>query len=100
MIILLFGTHLFMTVRTGFIQKKTFTAIKLSVTKDPDAHGDISQFGALTTALASTIGTGNIIGVGTAIALGGPRRCTVVLAHRRFRLATKYAESLVAVNTG
>ena len=68
MIILLFGTHLFMTVRTGFIQKKTFTAIKLSVTKDPDAHGDISQFGALTTALASTIGTGNIIGVGTAIA--------------------------------
>ena len=55
MIILLFGTHLFMTVRTGFIQKKTFTAIKLSVTKDPDAHGDISQFGALTTALASTI---------------------------------------------
>ena len=72
MIILLFGTHLFMTVRTGFIQKKTFTAIKLSVTKDPDAHGDISQFGALTTALASTIGTGNIIGVGTAIALGGP----------------------------
>ena len=46
MIILLFGTHLFMTVRTGFIQKKTFTAIKLSVTKDPDAHGEASASSA------------------------------------------------------
>lgn len=57
---------------TGFIQKKTFTGIRLSVTKDPDSPGDVSQFQALTTALASTIGTGNIIGVGTAIYLGGP----------------------------
>ena len=65
MILLLLGTHLFMTVRTG-------SGIRLSVEKDPDAEGDVSQFGALTTALASTIGTGNIIGVGTAIALGGP----------------------------
>ena len=48
------------------------TAIRLSVTKDPDAEGEVSQFATLTTALASTIGTGNIIGVGTAIALGGP----------------------------
>ena len=72
LIILLFGTHLFMTVRTGFVQKNIFKAIKLSVTKDKDASGDVSQFGALTTALSSTIGTGNIIGVGTAIALGGP----------------------------
>ena len=72
MLILLFGTHLFLTFRTGFIQRKTFRGIKLSVTKDEGEDGDISQFGALTTALASTIGTGNIIGVGTAIALGGP----------------------------
>ena len=73
MIILLFGTHLYMTFRTGFIQRKSVTkGIKLSVTKDPDAEGEVSQFGALTTALAATIGTGNIIGVGTAIALGGP----------------------------
>lgn len=92
MIILLFGTHLFMTVRTGFIQKKTFTAIKLSVTKDPDAHGDISQFGALTTALASTIGTGNIIGVGTAIALGGPGAVLWCWLTGVFGIATKYAE--------
>ena len=73
MIILLLGTHVFLTIRTGFIQRKTISkGIKLSVAKDPDAEGEVSQFGALSTALASTIGTGNIIGVGTAIALGGP----------------------------
>ena len=73
LIILLFGTHIFMTIRTGFIQRKTFSkGIKLSVTKDPEAEGEVSNFGALTTALAATIGTGNIVGVGTAIALGGP----------------------------
>ena len=71
MIVLLLGTHLFMTVRTGFIQRKTFTGILLSVRKDPDAPGDVSQFQALTTALASTIGTGNIIGVSVAICIGG-----------------------------
>ena len=71
MIVLLLGTHLFMTVRTGFIQRKTFTGIRLSVRKDPDAPGDVSQFQALTTALASTIGTGNIIGISTAICAGG-----------------------------
>lgn len=72
MIILLLGTHIFMTIRTGVIQRKIGTAIRLSVTKDTNAEGEVSQFGALTTALASTIGTGNIIGVGTAIALGVP----------------------------
>ncbi len=97
MIILLFGTHIFMTFRTGFIQKKTLTAIKLSVTRDPDASGDISQFGALTTALASTIGTGNIIGVGTAIALGGPGAVLWCWLTGVFGIATKYAESLIAV---
>lgn len=97
MIILLLGTHIFMTIRTGFIQKKTFTAIKLSVTKEPDASGDISPFAALTTALASTIGTGNIIGVGTAIALGGPGAVLWCWLTGVFGIATKYAESLVAV---
>ena len=72
MILLLFGAHIFLTVRTGIIQRKTFLGIRLSVAKDKGADGDISQFGALTTALASTIGTGNIVGVGTAVALGGP----------------------------
>ena len=97
MIILLFGTHLFMTGRTGFIQKKIGTAIKLSFTKDPDAPGDVSQFQALTTALASTIGTGNIIGVGTAIALGGPGAVLWCWLTGVFGIATKYAESLIAV---
>lgn len=82
MIILLFGTHLFMTVRTRGIQRKLGTAIRLSVTKDTGSEGEVSQFGALTTALASTIGTGNIIGVGTAIALGGPGSRLLVLADR------------------
>ena len=83
MIILLLGTHIFMTIRTKGIQRKLGTAIKLSVTRDPGAEGEVSQFGALATALASTIGTGNIIGVGTAIALGRPRSSAVVLADRR-----------------
>ena len=61
MIILLLGTHIFMTIRTRFIQRKTIgKGIKLSVTADPDSEGEVSQFGALATALAATIGTGNI----------------------------------------
>ena len=97
MIVLLLGTHLFMTVRTGFIQRKTFTGIRLSVTRDPEAPGDVSQFQALTTALASTIGTGNIIGVGTAIFLGGPGAVFWCWIAGIFGIATKYAESLIAV---
>ncbi|MDR0539158.1 MAG: alanine:cation symporter family protein, partial [Spirochaetaceae bacterium] len=97
LLILLFGTHLFITFRTGFIQKKLGLAIKLSVTKDEDSAGDISQFGALTTALASTIGTGNIIGVGTAVALGGPGAVLWMWFTGVFGIATKYAESFIAV---
>ncbi len=97
MLVLLFGTHLFMTVKTGIIQRKTFMGIKLSVTRDKDSEGDISQFGALATALASTIGTGNIIGVGTAIALGGPGAVLWCWLTGVFGIATKYGESLIAV---
>lgn len=97
MIILLLGTHVFMTIRTGFIQRKIGTGIRLSVSKDPDAEGEVSQFGALTTALASTIGTGNIIGVGTAIALGGPGAVLWCWLTGVFGIATKYSESLIAV---
>ena len=98
MIVLLLGTHIFMTVRTGFIQRKTITkGIKLSISKDPDAEGEVSQFGALATALASTIGTGNIIGVGTAVALGGPGAVLWCWLTGVFGIATKYAESLIAV---
>ncbi len=94
---LLLGTHLFMSFKTGFIQKDIFKAIKLSVAKDPDAPGDVSQFGALTTALSSTIGTANIIGVGTAIALGGPGAVLWMWFTGVFGIATKYAETMIAL---
>ena len=97
LIILLFGTHIFMTIRTGFIQKDIFKAIKMSVTADEGSEGDVSQFGALTTALSSTIGTGNIIGVGTAIAMGGPGSVFWMWMTGIFGIATKYAETLIGV---
>lgn len=97
MIILLLGTHLYLTFKTGFIQKKVPLGIKLSVTKDDNTHGDVSQFQALTTALASTIGTGNIIGVGTAVYLGGPGAVFWCWLTGVFGIATKYSESLIGV---
>lgn len=98
MIALLLGTHIFLTIRTGFIQRKSITkGIPLSVAKEDGADGEVSQFGALTTALASTIGTGNIIGVGTAIVLGGPGAVLWCWLTGVFGIATKYAESLIAV---
>ena len=98
MIFLLLGTHVFLTFRTGFIQRYTISkGIRLSVEKDPDGEGDVSQFGALTTALAATIGTGNIVGVGTAIAVGGPGAVLWCWLTGVFGIATKYAESYIAV---
>lgn len=98
MIFLLLGTHLFMTFRLGFIQRHTLgKGIKLSVSKDEDAEGEVSQFGALATSLAATIGTGNIVGVGTAIVLGGPGAVLWVWITGLFGIATKYAESFIAV---
>ena len=97
MLCLLIGTHVLLTIRTKGIQRKLGTAIKLSVTRDPGAEGEVSQFGALATALASTIGTGNIIGVGTAIYLGGPGAVLWCWLTGVFGIAMKYAESLIAV---
>ena len=97
MIVILLGSHLFLTIRTGFVQRKLLTAIKLSVTKDPDAPGDISQFGALCTALSATIGTGNIVGVGTAIIAGGPGAVFWMWITGVFGIATKYSETFAAV---
>ena len=97
MIILLLGTHLFLTYKTRFIQRKIPLGIKLSITKDDNSKGDVSQFQALTTALASTIGTGNIIGVGTALYLGGPGAVFWCWITGVFGIATKYAESLIGV---
>ena len=97
MIILLLGTHLFLTIRLKFPQRHIFKAIKLSVQRDPDATGDVSQFGSLATALAATIGTGNIIGVATAIALGGPGAVLWCWLTGVFGISTKYAEGLLAI---
>lgn len=97
MIILLLGTHIFLTVRLRFPQRKLFMAIKLSVRRDKNATGDVSQFGALATALAATIGTGNIIGVATAITLGGPGAVLWCWLTGVFGIATKYSEGLLAI---
>ena len=89
MIIMLLGTHLFLTVRLKFPQRYIFKAIRLSVQKDPDVSGDVSQYRALSMALAATIGTGNIVGVATAVALGGPGAVFWCWLTGVFGIATK-----------
>jgi AGCS family alanine or glycine:cation symporter len=97
LILLLFGTHIYLTFRTGFVQRHLGHAIRLSVAKDPGSPGDITQFGALATALASTIGTGNIYGVAGAILIGGPGAVLWMWLTGVFGIATKYGEALLAV---
>lgn len=97
LIVLLFGTHLFLTFRTGFIQKHLFKAIKISFSNEKDGVGDVSQFGALMTALAATIGAGNIIGVAGAVAVGGPGAVFWMWLTGVFGIATKYSEAVLAV---
>ena len=97
MIVLLLGTHIFLTIRLRFPQRKLFTAIRLSVQRDKSQKGDVSQFGALATALAATIGTGNIIGVATAVALGGPGAVFWCWLTGVFGISTKYSEALLAI---
>ncbi|MDD3638558.1 MAG: alanine/glycine:cation symporter family protein, partial [Bacteroidales bacterium] len=97
MIIILLGTHVFLTIRLKFPQRKIFRGIALSVKSDGDSKGDVSQFGALATALAATIGTGNIIGVATAVSLGGPGAVLWCWLSGVFGIATKYSEGLLAV---
>jgi len=84
-------------VKQHFPQRYIFKAIKLSVQKDKDAPGDVSQFASLATALAATIGTGNIIGVATAITLGGPGAVLWCWLTGVFGISTKYAEGLLAI---
>ncbi|MBI5150286.1 MAG: sodium:alanine symporter family protein [Candidatus Omnitrophica bacterium] len=97
LLILLCGTHLFLTFRLRFIQRYIFDAIKISLERKKEGDGDISQFGALTTALAATIGTGNIVGVATAVASGGPGAVLWMWLTGVFGISTKYAEALLAV---
>ncbi len=97
MLILLCGTHIFLTFRLRFIQRYMGQAIKISFERKKEGEGDVSQFGALTTALAATIGTGNIVGVATAIASGGPGAILWLWLTGVFGIASKYAESLLSV---
>lgn len=97
LIILLFGTHLFLTLRTGFIQRFLPQAIKISFSRKKEGQGDVSQFGALMTALAATIGTGNIIGVAGAVTMGGPGAVLWMWLTGVFGIATKYSEAVLAV---
>lgn len=98
MIILLLGTHIYLTVRLKFPQRKIFTAIKLSVKSDGGkSKGDVSQFASLATSLAATVGTGNIIGVATAVSLGGPGAVLWCWLTGIFGIATKYSEGLLAI---
>jgi alanine or glycine:cation symporter, AGCS family len=97
MLVLLFGTHLFLTFRLRGIQRYTFKAIRLSLQRKREGAGEISQFGALMTALAATIGTGNIVGVATAVAAGGPGAVLWMWLTGVFGIATKYSEAVLAV---
>ncbi len=97
MIIVLLGTHLYLTVRTRGIQRKIGKAIKMSLAKDEGAEGDVSNFGALVTALAGTIGTGSIVGVATAIISGGPGAVFWMWLTGVFGIATKYTEVYASI---
>ena len=97
MIAFLLGTGIYMTFKTSFVQRYTFKGINISIRKDGSNKGELSIFGALMTALSSTIGTGNIIGVGTAVVAGGPGAVFWIWMGGLFGIATKYAETYIAV---
>ena len=99
MIVLLLGTHLFLTFRTGLIQRALPRALRMSFTGGADGggKGDISNFGALATALAATIGTGSIVGVATAVLAGGPGAVFWMWLTGVFGIATKYVEVFASV---
>ena len=97
LLVLLLGTHLYYTVRLKFVQRHLFTAFGVLLERDKSIKGNVSPFAALAVALASTIGTGNIVGVATAVCLGGPGAVFWCMVTGIFGMATKYAESLLAV---
>jgi len=98
LIVALLGTHIYFTIRLRRIQRYIPLAIKLSFQKgDKSSAGDLSPFASLSTALAATIGTGNIVGVATAVALGGPGAVFWCWVTGVFGIATKYAEGILAV---
>jgi alanine or glycine:cation symporter, AGCS family len=94
---LLFGAHIYFTVHLKGVQKHIGKAVKLSVTPDKDAEGDLSGFASLTATLAATIGTGNIVGISTAVALGGPGAILWCWLTGLLGMATSYAECYLGV---
>ena len=96
MVAILLCTHLWLTVRLRVVQRHTVRAVRMSVQKGDSPQGQISSFGALATALAATVGTGNIVGVSAAVALGGPGAVFWCCLTGVLGMATKYAEALLA----
>ncbi|WP_284141589.1 MULTISPECIES: sodium:alanine symporter family protein [unclassified Virgibacillus] len=100
-LVLIVGTGLYLTLRLGFLQFRTLPyALRLAFSptrQDKKSKGDISHYQALTTAMAATIGTGNIVGVATAVVLGGPGAVFWMWLSALFGMATKYAEAVLAV---
>lgn len=100
LLVLLVGTGIYLTIRLGFLQIRSLPyALKLAFSRnqDKESEGDISHFQALMTASAATVGTGNIVGVATAVVLGGPGAIFWMWAAGLFGMATKYGEAILAV---
>ena len=98
LLILLVGTGIYLTLRLRLLQiSRLSRAFRLIFVSGEDHHGDVSSFAALCTALAATVGTGNIIGVATAIKTGGPGALFWMWVAAFFGMATKYAEGLLAI---
>ncbi len=98
LIVLILCCGIFLTLRLGGVQfRKLWLALKYMFSEEKDGNGEISSFGALCTALSATIGTGNIVGVATAIAAGGPGALFWMEVAALFGMATKYSEGLLAV---
>ncbi|HFI0436175.1 MULTISPECIES: sodium:alanine symporter family protein [Streptococcus] len=98
LLILLVGTGVYLTLRLGMFQvSKLPTAFRLIFSSDQSGQGDVSSFAALCTALAATVGTGNIVGVATAITTGGPGALFWMWVAAFFGMATKYAEGFLAI---
>ena len=98
LITLLVGTGIYLTVRLGLIQVfKLPTALRLIFSAKNNGEGDVSSFKALCVALAATVGTGNIVGVATAVKVGGPGAIFWMWVAAFFGMATKYSEGLLAV---
>lgn len=98
MILLIMGTGLLLSLRMGFLQfRRLGKALRYMVHNEEDGEGEVTSFGALTTALAATVGTGNIVGVATAVVTGGPGALFWMIIAACVGMATKYAEGLLAV---